>query len=645
MEQNWFAARMPDEVSYDEILANESNFHHWDYEAFDLMETGYEEVEEVLKGYSAEEFNKLSDSEKERVVDEVLAIYRKVGTFPNQYYSDMGVMQEIEKCIAYNARFEGDTVSCGAGIGTALCNFLFPNIHDVPSLHDVNKKDAENVYKRFYNDKFLRKAIAFCFTYKNGCPTPANVMSGVRLVGSAPSNFRPMNAKAVYERFCPEGGTIWDPCCVDVETEFFNGKEWKYISDYVDGDKVLQYNEEGTGTLVYPEEYIHYKSDDPFFLFESPSLSSALTGNHDVVVVEEGKLKKYKQNSILDKDVDIPVVFTLDGSSEKSKGYLKSLIIEVEESNEGKVYPNELYALTLSSKLTFISLLLNLGYISTCSEVGFPASTDMMVYLNKSLENRELVSFMFHSTGEGSTRSTFNGELIIWKNANTSAMTGNGYTTLSNKKDKYCFVVPSHMLILRRRGSIFITGNCGFGGRLLGALSSKKNFRYVGTDPCTETMYNLHRLAEYIEMTTGRDESYELHCCGSEVFRGPANSIDFAFTSPPYFNLELYSDEDTQCFNKFPVLEDWLEGYVRGTIKNVHHMLKPGRYYAINIADFKVHGGEIVAYVDEWIRISEEEGMPLFDTVYLGVTARAGSRQQQFGEKKKENILIFKKPL
>lgn len=179
----------------------------------------------------------------------------------------------------------------------------------------------------------------------------------------------------------------------------------------------------------------------------------------------------------------------------------------------------------------------------------------------------------------------------------------------------------------------------------MGALSSKKNFRYVGTDPCTETMYNLHRLAEYIEMTTGRDESYELHCCGSEVFRGPANSIDFAFTSPPYFNLELYSDEDTQCFNKFPVLEDWLEGYVRGTIKNVHHMLKPGRYYAINIADFKVHGGEIVAYVDEWIRISEEEGMPLFDTVYLGVTARAGSRQQQFGEKKKENILIFKKPL
>ena len=51
----------------------------------------------------------------------------------------------------------------------------------------------------------------------------------------------------------------------------------------------------------------------------------------------------------------------------------------------------------------------------------------------------------------------------------------------------------------------------------------------------------------------------------------------------------------------------------------------------------------MVAYVDEWIRISGEEGAPLFDTVYLGVTARAGSKEQAAGELKKENILIFKK--
>ena len=71
-------------------------------------------------------------------------------------------------------------------------------------------------------------------------------------------------------------------------------------------------------------------------------------------------------------------------------------------------------------------------------------------------------------------------------------------------------------------------------------------------------------------------------------------------------------------------------------------MLKKGCLYAINIADFK-DAGKDVDYVDEWCRISAEEGMPLFDRVYLGVPARAGSAQQKAGEVKKENILVFKK--
>ena len=416
--ENWFVEPMKDEVSYEEILAKAQNgdFHEWNFQAFDSQENGYEDVLETLKQYKASDYLLYEKEYKanlaegndekanyykdkmEKMIDDVLKIYRSKNIFPIQYFSEFGVMEEIQKCINYNAKFDGNTISCGAGIGTGLCRWLFPNIFDTPSAHDLNKKDAETQYKKFLNDTYLRRAIRFCYSYKNGCPTPTAVEGGLRLVGSAPSNFRPMNAKAVYERFCPKGGVIYDYCC-------------------------------------------------------------------------------------------------------------------------------------------------------------------------------------------------------------------------------------------------------GFGGRLLGALSSKNNYRYVGTDPCTETMYHLHQLGEYIEAVTGREDSYELHCCGSEEFRGPANSIDFAFSSPPYFNLEVYSDEPTQCFNKFPELEGWLEGFVRPTIQNIYFMLKPGKFYAVNIADFKVGSGQECAYVDEWIRISTEEGMPLFDTVYLGVTARAGSAEQAAGELKKENILIFKKPL
>lgn len=43
--------------------------------------------------------------------------------------------------------------------------------------------------------------------------------------------------------------------CVDCDTEFFNGREWKRIADYKEGEKVLQYNPDGTAELVLPEKF------------------------------------------------------------------------------------------------------------------------------------------------------------------------------------------------------------------------------------------------------------------------------------------------------------------------------------------------------------------------------------------------------
>ena len=64
--------------------------------------------------------------------------------------------------------------------------------------------------QQFKSNKYLGRAIQFCYGYKNGGPVPNYVMGGLRLVGSAPSNFRPMNAKAIWERFAPENGVVFD---------------------------------------------------------------------------------------------------------------------------------------------------------------------------------------------------------------------------------------------------------------------------------------------------------------------------------------------------------------------------------------------------------------------------------------------------
>ena len=184
---------------------------------------------------------------------------------------------------------------------------------------------------------------------------------------------------------------------------------------------------------------------------------------------------------------------------------------------------------------------------------------------------------------------------------------------------------------------------CGFGGRMLGALTSKNNYSYVGVEPCVETFNNLLSLGTYIEKTTNREDIFRINCIGSEDYKLPKESVDFAFSSPPYFNLEQYSQEDTQCYNRYKDLEEWFEKYVRLTIRNIYHGLKKERYYAVNIADYK-DGKDLVGLVDKWIEISKEEGFEFIEQIYMKLQSRRGEgHRKENGTHKKEGIFVFKK--
>lgn len=185
--------------------------------------------------------------------------------------------------------------------------------------------------------------------------------------------------------------------------------------------------------------------------------------------------------------------------------------------------------------------------------------------------------------------------------------------------------------------------SCGYGGRMLGALTSKNNYKYFGAEPNTETFNNLNKLGRYIEKATGRENIFKIYKKGSEDFKlSKGEYIDFAFSSPPYFNLEVYSDEETQSYIKFQTLETWLEGYVRETIKNIYFMLKKDCYYAVNIADFKV-GKQEVEFVNEWIRISEEEGFTFVEEIHMKLQNRRGTGNGENKRGKKEGVFVFKK--
>ena len=181
--------------------------------------------------------------------------------------------------------------------------------------------------------------------------------------------------------------------------------------------------------------------------------------------------------------------------------------------------------------------------------------------------------------------------------------------------------------------------SCGYGGRLLGITSSNLHIEYVGVDPNTETVANLRLLNDLIEQAGGRRG--EIHQSVSEEFE--PEDIDCAFSSPPYFNLEKYSDEPTQCMNRYDSLDNWFEGYVVPTMQNIHKGLNDDGVFATNIADYKTPKAEFKV-VDRWIETAEKLGFRHTETVKMMLNTRPGvGNGKQDGVEKFEGIYVFTK--
>ena len=174
----------------------------------------------------------------------------------------------------------------------------------------------------------------------------------------------------------------------------------------------------------------------------------------------------------------------------------------------------------------------------------------------------------------------------------------------------------------------------GYGGRLLGAIKSQIN--YIATEPASDTVKGLNEIIVdfgYISNIFRKIPHMEIVQKGSEDFLPDKESLDLCFTSPPYFNTEKYSDEETQSYIKFPTQDEWVEGFLRKTIQNCRYGLKPNRYMLINIADVKSFNH----LEDTTVWIAEQEGFVLEDGYSLALSKIQG---EGF---KYEPIFVFRK--
>jgi hypothetical protein len=86
-----------------------------------------------------------------------------------------------------------------------------------------------------------------------------------------------------------------------------------------------------------------------------------------------------------------------------------------------------------------------------------------------------------------------------------------------------------------------------------------------------------------------------MHCNPAEDFDFTPyhDKVDLIFTSPPYFNVEKYSDDETQSWVRYKTIDVWNKEFLHKALERMIPTLKKGGIMAINISDvFSTSGSE-----------------------------------------------------
>jgi 16S rRNA G966 N2-methylase RsmD len=132
--------------------------------------------------------------------------------------------------------------------------------------------------------------------------------------------------------------------------------------------------------------------------------------------------------------------------------------------------------------------------------------------------------------------------------------------------------------------------SAGWGDRMCGFFASEKGKHYVGIDPRKENHPIYKEQSEFYTKHNGFFETEKK----ADFIEAPAEDADLSmykehfdivFSSPPYFNVERYSYDDTQSWVRYKNIDDWNKLFLHKAISNVWPTIKKGGYLAINIAD------------------------------------------------------------
>ena len=191
--------------------------------------------------------------------------------------------------------------------------------------------------------------------------------------------------------------------------------------------------------------------------------------------------------------------------------------------------------------------------------------------------------------------------------------------------------------------------SAGWGDRLAGFYACDNTKHYVGIDPNTNNHDGYKRQVEFYKkhQTFFEDEKRV------DLIPEPAEDVDYSeytnhfdtiFTSPPYFNTEKYSDEDTQSYIRYKKIDDWNTNFLHKALGKMIPTLKEGGILAVNIADvFNAPKNDYVEITNPMNDFLYSKGLKYRGCIGMEMTKRFNSggagkaKSEYFDEHLKEN--------
>ena len=171
---------------------------------------------------------------------------------------------------------------------------------------------------------------------------------------------------------------------------------------------------------------------------------------------------------------------------------------------------------------------------------------------------------------------------------------------------------------------------------MLGSLAAGAT--YTGFEPDPNTFRGLQGILEDVGKTA------DIHNQPAETGLTTLESgvYDLVLTSPPYYNLEMYTAGDQSV--KDQTWEEWVDGWLKPVIHECIRCLKSNGKSCWSVKNFKSDKKYPLADITK--KIHKDAGWELVKTVPMNGSGRPGGKRIQQGKEKRmsnEETLCFKK--